>query len=121
MFSPQPRRKYVAKLENMYMTEGWQRWLQRFSQAEFKKQTNKKNLWDWEKFKLSWAEHPEWKTGRSNVPKACVFVCFPVESMFSAMCECQALHPDPEDEDSDNDFEGEEYDLEGAGMEKNFK
>ncbi|TNN01515.1 hypothetical protein fugu_010897 [Takifugu bimaculatus] len=37
-----------------------------------------------------------------------------LESMFSAMCECQALHPDPEDEDSDNDFEGEEYDLEGA-------
>ncbi|KAM9321601.1 methylosome subunit pICln [Gastrophryne carolinensis] len=31
--------------------------------------------------------------------------------MFSAMCECQALHPDPEDEDSD-DFEGEEYDVE---------
>lgn len=35
--------------------------------------------------------------------------------MFSAMCECQALHPDPEDEDSDNDFEGEEYDVEEAG------
>ncbi|KAM4045132.1 methylosome subunit pICln [Anomaloglossus baeobatrachus] len=32
--------------------------------------------------------------------------------MFSAMCECQALHPDPEDEDSDDDFEGEEYDVE---------
>uniref|UniRef100_A0A8B9S2X2 Chloride nucleotide-sensitive channel 1A n=2 Tax=Apteryx TaxID=8821 RepID=A0A8B9S2X2_APTOW len=32
--------------------------------------------------------------------------------MFSAMCECQALHPDPEDEDSDNDYEGEEYDVE---------
>uniref|UniRef100_A0A3B3HBZ1 Methylosome subunit pICln n=1 Tax=Oryzias latipes TaxID=8090 RepID=A0A3B3HBZ1_ORYLA len=31
-----------------------------------------------------------------------------LESMFSAMCECQALHPDPDDEDSDNDFEGEE-------------
>lgn len=41
--------------------------------------------------------------------------------MFSAMCECQALHPDPEDEDSDNDFEGEEYDLEGAGMGKTFQ
>uniref|UniRef100_A0A3Q0SK02 Methylosome subunit pICln n=1 Tax=Amphilophus citrinellus TaxID=61819 RepID=A0A3Q0SK02_AMPCI len=37
-----------------------------------------------------------------------------LESMFSAMCECQALHPDPEDEDSDNDFEGEEYDVEEA-------
>ncbi|MEQ2175548.1 hypothetical protein GOODEAATRI_018963 [Goodea atripinnis] len=37
-----------------------------------------------------------------------------VESMFSAMCECQALHPDPDDEDSDNDFEGEEYDVEEA-------
>lgn len=35
--------------------------------------------------------------------------------MFSAMCECQALHPDPEDDDSDSDFEGEEYDLEEAG------
>lgn len=40
-----------------------------------------------------------------------------LESMFSAMCECQALHPDLEDEDSDNDFEGEEYDLEGAEAE----
>uniref|UniRef100_A0AAQ5ZKH6 Methylosome subunit pICln n=1 Tax=Amphiprion ocellaris TaxID=80972 RepID=A0AAQ5ZKH6_AMPOC len=40
--------------------------------------------------------------------------CAPVESMFSAMCECQALHPDPEDNDSDNDFEGEEYDVEEA-------
>lgn len=38
--------------------------------------------------------------------------------MFSAMCECQALHPDPEDDDSDSDFEGEEYDLEEAGREK---
>lgn len=38
--------------------------------------------------------------------------------MFSAMCECQALHPDPEDEDSDNDFEGEEYDVEEAGTDK---
>nr|XP_034971565.1 methylosome subunit pICln isoform X3 [Zootoca vivipara] len=28
-----------------------------------------------------------------------------LEAMFSAMCECQALHPDPEDEDSDNDYE----------------
>ncbi|KAF7652502.1 hypothetical protein LDENG_00095920 [Lucifuga dentata] len=37
-----------------------------------------------------------------------------LESMFSAMCECQALHPDPEDDDSDNDFEGEEYDVEEA-------
>ncbi|XP_047449462.1 methylosome subunit pICln isoform X2 [Mugil cephalus] len=41
-----------------------------------------------------------------------------LESMFSAMCECQALHPDPEDEDdSDNDFEGEEYDVEEAEAE----
>lgn len=45
--------------------------------------------------------------------------CFSaVESMFSAMCECQALHPDPEDDDSDSDFEGEEYDLEEAGEEE---
>lgn len=47
----------------------------------------------------------------------CVRVCRAVESMFSAMCECQALHPDPEDDDSDNDFEGEEYDVEEAGEE----
>ncbi|XP_077422760.1 methylosome subunit pICln [Vanacampus margaritifer] len=41
-----------------------------------------------------------------------------LESMFAAMCECQALHPDPEDEDdSDNDFEGEEYDVEEAEAE----
>lgn len=46
------------------------------------------------------------------------FLFFAVESMFSAMCECQALHPDPEDEDSDNDFEGEEYDVEEAGKDK---
>lgn len=44
-----------------------------------------------------------------------IFFFHAVESMFSAMCECQALHPDPEDDDSDNDFEGEEYDLEEAG------
>ncbi|XP_077467504.1 methylosome subunit pICln isoform X3 [Stigmatopora argus] len=37
-----------------------------------------------------------------------------LDSMFAAMCECQALHPDPEDDDSDNDFEGEEYDVEEA-------
>lgn len=36
-----------------------------------------------------------------------------VEPMFSAMCDCQALHPDPED--SDSDFEGDEYDVEEAG------
>ncbi|XP_068572772.1 methylosome subunit pICln isoform X1 [Cebidichthys violaceus] len=40
-----------------------------------------------------------------------------LESMFSAMCECQALHPDPEDDDSDNDFEGEEYNVEEAEAE----
>uniref|UniRef100_A0A1A8JZ62 Methylosome subunit pICln n=1 Tax=Nothobranchius kuhntae TaxID=321403 RepID=A0A1A8JZ62_NOTKU len=40
-----------------------------------------------------------------------------LESMFSAMCECQALHPDPEDDESDNDFEGEEYDVEEAEAE----
>ncbi|XP_026194795.1 methylosome subunit pICln isoform X2 [Anabas testudineus] len=40
-----------------------------------------------------------------------------LESMFSAMCECQALHPDPEDEDSENNFEGEEYDVEEAEAE----
>ncbi|CAD7693781.1 unnamed protein product [Nyctereutes procyonoides] len=34
-----------------------------------------------------------------------------LEAMFTAMCECQALHPDPEDEDSD-DYNGEEYDVE---------
>ncbi|XP_036441483.1 methylosome subunit pICln isoform X2 [Colossoma macropomum] len=37
-----------------------------------------------------------------------------LESMFSAMCDCQALHPDPEDAESDDDFEGEEYDVEEA-------
>ncbi|KAL7878294.1 hypothetical protein AOLI_G00092680 [Acnodon oligacanthus] len=37
-----------------------------------------------------------------------------LESMFSAMCDCQALHPDPEDEESDDEFEGEEYDVEEA-------
>lgn len=41
--------------------------------------------------------------------------------MFSAMCECQALHPDPDDSDSDNDFEGEEYDVEEAGEEKSIE
>ncbi|KAI1903188.1 hypothetical protein AGOR_G00024640 [Albula goreensis] len=35
-----------------------------------------------------------------------------LEPIFSAMCECQALHPDPED--SDSDFEGDEYDVEEA-------
>ncbi|KAF6102775.1 chloride nucleotide-sensitive channel 1A [Phyllostomus discolor] len=40
-----------------------------------------------------------------------------LEAMFTAMCECQALHPDPEDEDSD-DYDGEEYDVEAHdGME----
>ncbi|KAF7699248.1 methylosome subunit pICln isoform X1 [Silurus meridionalis] len=39
-----------------------------------------------------------------------------LESMFSAMCDCQALHPDPEDADSDNEeFEGEEYEEEETG------
>lgn len=38
--------------------------------------------------------------------------------MFSAMCECQALHPDPDDEDSDNDYEGEEYDVEAHELEQ---
>ncbi|KAJ0022282.1 hypothetical protein NQD34_009772 [Periophthalmus magnuspinnatus] len=37
-----------------------------------------------------------------------------LESMFSAMCDCQALHPDPDDQDSDEDFEGDEYDVEEA-------
>ncbi|XP_020794299.1 methylosome subunit pICln isoform X2 [Boleophthalmus pectinirostris] len=37
-----------------------------------------------------------------------------LEPMFSAMCECQALHPDPDDQDSDEDFEGDEYDVEEA-------
>ncbi|XP_012691683.1 methylosome subunit pICln [Clupea harengus] len=40
-----------------------------------------------------------------------------LEPMFSAMCECQALHPDPEDDDSDDDFEGQEYDVEEAESE----
>ncbi|XP_029570946.1 methylosome subunit pICln [Salmo trutta] len=40
-----------------------------------------------------------------------------LESMFSAMCECQALHPDPDDEDSDGDFDGDEYDVEEAEAE----
>ncbi|KAM9481296.1 methylosome subunit pICln isoform 2-T2 [Clarias gariepinus] len=36
-----------------------------------------------------------------------------LESMFSAMCDCQALHPDPEDADSENEeFEGEDYEEE---------
>lgn len=36
--------------------------------------------------------------------------------MFSAMCDCQALHPDPEDADSDNEeFEGEEEEEEETG------
>nr|XP_039322581.1 methylosome subunit pICln-like isoform X3 [Saimiri boliviensis boliviensis] len=40
-----------------------------------------------------------------------------LEAMFTAMCECQALHPDPEDEDS-VDYDGEEYDVEAHdGME----
>ncbi|KAM9441609.1 methylosome subunit pICln-like [Salvelinus alpinus] len=37
-----------------------------------------------------------------------------LESMFSVMCECQALHPDPDDEDSDGDFDGDEYNVEEA-------
>ena len=37
-----------------------------------------------------------------------------LEAMFTAMCECQALHPDPEDEDSD-DYDGDEYDVEAHG------
>lgn len=45
-----------------------------------------------------------------------MFTCvLSVEAMFSAMCECQALHPDPDDEDSDNDYEGDEYDVEARG------
>ncbi|KAJ8267019.1 hypothetical protein GJAV_G00137370 [Gymnothorax javanicus] len=35
-----------------------------------------------------------------------------LESMFAAMCDCQALHPDPDD--SDSDFDGDEYDVEKA-------
>uniref|UniRef100_A0A8C6S4D6 Methylosome subunit pICln n=1 Tax=Neogobius melanostomus TaxID=47308 RepID=A0A8C6S4D6_9GOBI len=41
-----------------------------------------------------------------------------LEPMFSAMCDCQALHPDPEDQDSDSDFEGDEYDVEEAAPEQ---
>ncbi|XP_035618716.1 methylosome subunit pICln-like [Oncorhynchus keta] len=40
-----------------------------------------------------------------------------LETMFSAMCECQALHPDPDDEDSNGDFDGDEYDVEEAEAE----
>uniref|UniRef100_J3S4N1 Methylosome subunit pICln n=1 Tax=Crotalus adamanteus TaxID=8729 RepID=J3S4N1_CROAD len=41
-----------------------------------------------------------------------------LEAMFTAMCECQALHPDPEDEDSDGNYDGDEYELEAHdGME----
>lgn len=48
----------------------------------------------------------------------CVFVCVAVEAMFSAMCDCQALHPDPDDADSDDDeFEGEEYEEDETGKE----
>uniref|UniRef100_A0A4W4F408 Methylosome subunit pICln n=1 Tax=Electrophorus electricus TaxID=8005 RepID=A0A4W4F408_ELEEL len=36
-----------------------------------------------------------------------------VETVFAAMSECQALHPDPDD--SDSDFDGDEYDVEEAG------
>uniref|UniRef100_A0A8C6DAL8 Methylosome subunit pICln n=1 Tax=Moschus moschiferus TaxID=68415 RepID=A0A8C6DAL8_MOSMO len=39
-----------------------------------------------------------------------------LEAMFTAMCECQALHPDPEDEDSD-DYDGDEYDVEAHEQE----
>lgn len=53
-------------------------------------------------------------------PECSLCVSLSVESMFSAMCECQALHPDPEDEDSDNDFEGEEYDVEEAGKQEKW-
>ncbi|XP_017563190.1 methylosome subunit pICln-like isoform X2 [Pygocentrus nattereri] len=35
-----------------------------------------------------------------------------LETMFTAMSECQALHPDPDD--SDSDFDGDEYDVEEA-------
>lgn len=41
------------------------------------------------------------------------FFCAAVEKMFTAMSECQALHPDPDD--SDSDFDGDEYDVEEAG------
>ncbi|KAM5245742.1 methylosome subunit pICln isoform 3-T3 [Ctenodactylus gundi] len=40
-----------------------------------------------------------------------------LEAMFTAMCECQALHPDPDDSDSDA-YDGDEYDVEAHdGME----
>lgn len=56
-------------------------------------------------------QHPSF----GHVPTRQLCSLSPVEAMFSAMCECQALHPDPEDEDSDNDYEGEEYDVEARG------
>lgn len=41
-----------------------------------------------------------------------------LESMFSAMCDCQALHPDPEDANSeDEEFEGEQYEEEERSTE----
>ncbi|XP_042190510.1 methylosome subunit pICln isoform X2 [Callorhinchus milii] len=41
-----------------------------------------------------------------------------LEPMFTAMCDCQALHPDPDDTDSENDFQedDEEYDVEERGQ-----
>lgn len=54
------------------------------------------------------------RVGLDNFPKYFEFVFHPpVEPIFSAISECQALHPDPED--SDSDFEGDEYDVEEAG------
>ncbi|XP_048191334.1 methylosome subunit pICln-like [Perognathus longimembris pacificus] len=45
--------------------------------------------------------HPSWRKSFYSIELA----------LFTAMCECQALHPDPEDEDSDA-YDGEEYDVE---------
>ena len=43
---------------------------------------------------------------RPSIPPA-------VEAMFTALTDCQALHPDPDE--SDSDLEGDEYDVEEAG------
>ena len=47
--------------------------------------------------------------------KCCVFISFQicnhlaVQSMFEAMSQCQALHPDPEDEQSPDNYDQGDY------------
>uniref|UniRef100_A0A673TZ74 Methylosome subunit pICln n=1 Tax=Suricata suricatta TaxID=37032 RepID=A0A673TZ74_SURSU len=69
-----------------------------------------------EESKESVAEEEEEEDSDDDVEPIAEFRFVPsdksaLEAMFTAMCECQALHPDPEDEDSD-DYDGEEYDVE---------